>query len=241
MTVMRSIQIALLALILPATAQAQSSAPAELVPLTTYTDYAIGSDTAPLEIIEYASFACPACKNWHDEVWSWLKPEFIDTGRVRFVLRPIVTPPNEVAAASAIMAECAGPDRYFEASDLLFDAQPDIFDAIRNQGDVLGVYHGVGASVGVSPEAFSACLQDPAKSQRIGETIALAGTDEVAGTPTFVINGQTLNRAMIDGEAILVWGGEPLIVNAERLPANYGEDNFRRIVLHFLNESDSDQ
>ena len=239
MTVLRSIQIALLALVLPAAANAQSSAPAELVPLTTYTDYAIGSDTAPVEIIEYASFACPACKNWHDQVWSWLEPEYIETGQVRFILRPIVTPPEQIAAASAIMADCAGADHYFQASDLLFEAQPEIFEAIRNQGDILGIYHHIGAAVGLSPEAFSACLQDPARGERIGETIALAGTDEVGGTPTFVINGQTMNRVMVDGESILTWGGEPLIVNGERLPANYSEDNFRRIVLHFLNESDS--
>ncbi|WP_300529293.1 thioredoxin domain-containing protein [Maricaulis sp.] len=238
MSILRNVQIALVALFLPLTAHAQSSAPATPVPLSTFTDYAVGSDTAPVEIIEYASFACPACKNWHDGVWSWLKPDYVDTGRVRFIIRPIVTQPYQIAAASAIMAECAGPDRYFETVDLLFAAQPQIFDAIRAQGDILGIYHGIGATVGVSAEDLQACLQDPAKNERIGETIALANADEVRGTPSFVINGQALG---IDDSGSLTWGGEPLIVNGERLPANYGEDNFRRIVLHFLNVSDSDQ
>ncbi len=232
---LRTLVFSLFFLSLGAMAHAQETASD-----TPYRDYAIGSDTAPLEIIEYASFACPHCGHFHTAVWPMLHNEFIETGQVRFIIRPILTQPLQIAGASAILASCAGEDRYYDAVDLLFVEQENIFAAIRAQQDLLPIYNRVGAAVGVSPEAFMACLQAPEHSQRIEQTLELAAQDVVSGTPSFLIRGEILKIEQVDGALAPTWGGNPVIINGERLSGDFTEDSFRRIVLHFLNESDSD-
>lgn len=132
-------------------------------------DHVLGDPDAPLLIVEYASFSCPHCAHFQEAVWPMVKEEFIDTGRVRWVFRPILTNPVQLAAASTILAECAAEDRFFDAADLLFAEQENLFDAARSGGDVLGVYNRVAGAVGLTPEAFMACLQDPAMNQAVND------------------------------------------------------------------------
>jgi len=217
-------------------AEAQNEVP----PPPPYQDQVLGSPTAPLEIIEYASFSCPHCGYFHHEVWYMLNSEFIETGQVRFIIRPIITQPQQIAAAGAILATCAGEERYYDAVDLLFVEQENIFSTIRAQGNLLEIYNRIAGAVGVTPEEFQTCLQTPSHNQRIGQTLELAAQDNVDGTPSFLIRGQILKIDMVDGQPTPTWGGLPVILNGERLTGELDADNFRRIVLHFLNESDSD-
>lgn len=204
-------------------------------------DHAIGDPDAPLLIVEYASFACPHCAHFQEEVWPVVKEEFVDTGRVRWVFRPILTNPVQLAAASTILAECAAEERYFEAADLLFERQEDIFDTARAGGDVLGEYNDIAGEVGLTPEEFSACLQDPAMNEALNAMAQQAAEYEVPGTPSFVIDDDILIATTRAQGSLFYYGEEPLTINGERPPGEMTGDSFRRIVLHFLNESDSDQ
>ena len=204
-------------------------------------DHAIGDPDAPLLIVEYASFACPHCAHFQEEVWPTVKEEFVDTGRVRWVFRPILTNPVQLAAASTILAECAAEDRYFEAADLLFERQEDIFDTARAGGDVLGEYNGIAGEVGLTPEEFSACLQDPEMNEALNAMAQQAAEYEVPGTPAFVVDDEILIATTRAQGAYFYYGEEPLTINGERVSGEMTGDSFRRIVLHFLDESDSDQ
>jgi protein-disulfide isomerase len=50
-------------------------------------DMVMGREHAPVTVIEYASVGCPHCAAWDAEVFPTLKARYIDSGRVRFVLR----------------------------------------------------------------------------------------------------------------------------------------------------------
>ncbi len=50
-------------------------------------DLAIGKADAPVTIVEYASLTCSHCANFHNNVYPALKEKYIDTGKVRFILR----------------------------------------------------------------------------------------------------------------------------------------------------------
>ncbi|MBR9826415.1 MAG: thioredoxin domain-containing protein [Alphaproteobacteria bacterium] len=235
---LRSLLILCAAVLMPAAAASAQSPEADVsVP---YRDYALGAEDAPIELIEYASFSCPHCGHFHEQVWPVIQTEFVETGQLRFIFRPIVTQPVQIAAASAILATCAGEERYFDAVDLLFFEQDNVFSTIREQGDVLAIYNRIAGAVGLTPEDFETCLQTPEYTDRVTQTIEMANADGISGTPNFLIQGRLLKVEMVDGTLTPTLDGMPVIINGERLSGDLDADNFRRIVLHFLNESDSD-
>jgi protein-disulfide isomerase len=202
-------------------------------------DPTMGALDAEMVVIEYGSFSCSHCAHFQAEAWPVLKSEFIDTGRVRFAFRPMLTNPVQIAGIGVIMAECAADDRYFDAADLLFLEQRNIFEAGQVGGDMRAVYDRIGAAVGVSPDAFMACLNDPAMSELVTAHAEQARADGVRGTPSFFIRGQLLTTAPLDGSVFYVWGGEPLLIDGERVPGQLDGDSFRRIILHFLDLPES--
>ena len=50
-------------------------------------DIPLGSPTAPVTVIEYASMTCPHCAAFENTVFPKLKEKYIDTGNVRFIMR----------------------------------------------------------------------------------------------------------------------------------------------------------
>jgi hypothetical protein len=74
-------------------------------------DIVVGSADAPNTIVEYASMTCPHCAQFQTEVFPQLKTKYIDTGKVRYMLREF--PLDNLAAAAFMLARCAGDDRYY--------------------------------------------------------------------------------------------------------------------------------
>src|SRR5208337_131257 len=104
----------------PAPAEAAKPTVAAEGPLP---DMAIGNADAPVTIIEYSSLGCPHCAHFHADVFPELKSQYIDTGKVRYVMREF--PLNEPSLAGAVIARCLDPSRYFAFTSLLFSKQPD--------------------------------------------------------------------------------------------------------------------
>ena len=84
-------------------------------------DMVVGSDDAPVTIIEYASMTCPHCADFHLNTYGKLKEAYIDTGKVRLVFREF--PLDGLALQASMLARCAGPKRFFAFIDVLFTQQ----------------------------------------------------------------------------------------------------------------------
>jgi protein-disulfide isomerase len=204
-------------------------------------DHAIGSTDAPLTIVEYASFACPHCAHYQIDAWPTVNAEFVETGLVRYIYRPMLTSPPQIAAIGMVLAECAADEEYFDAVDLLFTEQSNIFQTAQDGGDVIAIYDRIAAAVGVSPEQLSACFGDPAMNEMVNADAQQASADGISGTPTFIIGGKVLStEPTVDG-LIFTWGGAPLLIDGQRVPGQLDGDSFRRIILHFLEMSESGQ
>ncbi len=54
-------------------------------------DMALGSPTAKVQVVEYASLSCTHCAHWNNEVFPAFQKQFIDTGKVRYVFREFLT------------------------------------------------------------------------------------------------------------------------------------------------------
>src|SRR3569623_368159 len=62
-------------------------------------DMSLGNPKAQVQVIEYASMACPHCGHFNEAVFAPFKTKWVDTGKVRYTLREMLTEPVNVAAA----------------------------------------------------------------------------------------------------------------------------------------------
>ena len=88
------------------------------------TDFVMGGDKAPITMIEYASLSCPHCAHFSATVLPTLQKDYIDTGKLRYILRQF--PLNEAALKGAMLLDCVGeqdPKKYYVFAKVLFDAQ----------------------------------------------------------------------------------------------------------------------
>ena len=84
-------------------------------------EQALGSDKAPVTIIEYASMTCPHCAHFAIETFPKIKEQYIDTGKVRWIFREF--PFDPIAAGAFMLAAAPGKDKFFPVVDLLFRTQ----------------------------------------------------------------------------------------------------------------------
>jgi len=189
----------------PGAQAAQSAAPK---PVETFAEvpirngeYFLGKRSAPVTIVEYASMTCPHCAHFATKVLPTIKTEYIDTGKARLVFRDF--PLDQLALRAAMVARCAGKNRYFGFIDAFFSTQDKW---ARDTNPVAGLAR-IALLGGMSQADFDACM----KNQKVADTVLnfrLEGdkTYHVNSTPTLIIGGEKFDggltveqmRAVID-------------------------------------------
>ena len=152
-------------------------------------DMTMGPATAKVKVIEYASLSCPHCARFNNDVFPLFKKKYIDTGLVHYTFREFLTEPVPLAAAGALLARCAGKDKYFGVLDAVFRGQEEIY----RTGDVRGVLLRIAQSSGMTEAQFEACVGDEAAQKALAKRVETYGEkDKISATPTFIINGKKL-------------------------------------------------
>lgn len=150
-------------------------------------EMSLGNPRAPVTVVEYASLGCPHCAVWARDVFPAFKKTYIDTGKVRFVLKEMLFGNSTLAAAGFMTARCAGPAKYFQVVDAIFDQQAQI-----EEGGVKAMLK-VAQAAGLTEDQFKACLQNQAALDTLQtRTDRYVSDDKITGTPTFVIGKQKL-------------------------------------------------
>lgn len=165
-------------------------------------DMALGDPNAPITVIEYASFTCPHCANFHLTAFKPLRENYIDTGKVRFINREVYF--DRFGLWAGMVARCGGEMRYFGIADIFFTTQKDWIGS-GDQQEVLNNLRKIGRTAGMGDEQIEACLNDEALAQSMVATYQkYAEEDGINGTPTFIINGEKYsNMNYADFSAIL--------------------------------------
>jgi len=157
-------------------------------------DIIIGDPNAPVTMIEYASWTCPACLNFDQTVMPMIKSDYIETGKIRYVFREFPTPPANIAVAGFAIARCAGEDKYYDVLDELFERQPGILAMVRQGDQVKSALMQIAENHGISGEkAFDACLQDGDVRRAISTAVGRGDASGVNSTPTVFVNGEMLD------------------------------------------------
>lgn len=154
-------------------------------------DIPLGDSDAPLTVIEYASFTCPHCAHFHEDTFPQVKENYIDTGKVRFILREVYFDPYGLWAA--MIARCGGERPYYAIVDQIFSQQDKWVEA----EDRAAALQRIGRVNGLSSKEMRACLSDRQYAERLVERYKqTAGADDVESTPSFMIAGELTSGNM---------------------------------------------
>lgn len=147
-------------------------------------DKVLGQENAPVTIVEYASVTCGACAAFHTQTYPTLKSKYIETGKVRLIMREFPTNPAPVSIAGFMLARCSG-DKYFPILEALFDQQRSWAQ------DPYNGFLRIARQAGFTQESFDACLKDNKLAEGIQDVANRAAQEfRVDSTPTFFINGK---------------------------------------------------
>lgn len=167
-----------------APAHAQDVNPLQLAVEGPLGDVVLGNDKAPVTIIEYASMTCPHCAAFHNDVFAAFQAAYIDTGKVRFIIREF--PLDAWAAAAFSLARCAEavtPGAYYTLTSAFFENQPVWTASVDAFVAFVQPY-------GFTQQSFDTCIDDETILAGIEATYNRGVELGVNATPTFFINGQ---------------------------------------------------
>ena len=168
---------------IPAHGQNAKVPETELMAPEALPDIPLGKADAPVTMVEYASMTCTHCAHFHETVYPTLLKDYIDTGKVRFILREF--PLDPLATAGFMLARCAD-DKRNAVIDLLFDKQQSwAFTDKPLEG-----LENVLKQTGLGHDKFEACLKDQKLYDQVNE-VRDRGDKAfgVTATPTFYVNG----------------------------------------------------
>jgi protein-disulfide isomerase len=172
-------------------ARAQAPAIADLMQPSPLGDKTLGAANAPVTIIEYASMTCSHCADFENNTFPLLKSRYIDTGKVRYILREF--PLDPLAAGGFMLARCAEGDKYFPMVETLFKEQAK-WAFVQNPIPPLLE---IAKTFGFTKESFEKCLSDQKLLDSIEEVRSRAAQKfGVNSTPTFFINGKMIKGAI---------------------------------------------
>ncbi len=153
----------------------------------------LGRKDAPVTFMEFASLTCPYCRVFHMKTYPAFKRKYVDTGKVRYILREF--PIGHASGTATLIMRCIGQNdtkKYFALYDKYITqqrrwvAQEVKYDAIFK----------VASQVGITRKQFDSCL----KNQQIIDGLKWVkqrGRDlGIVGTPTFFINGKKYREVL---------------------------------------------
>ncbi len=148
-------------------------------------EMALGEANAPVTIVEYMSMTCPHCAAFHNNTFEAIKTKYIDSGKVRFIVREFPFDPR--AAAAFMLARCAPEGQYFPMISMLFKQQQQ-WAAAQNGRDALLQ---MSKLAGFTQESFEACLTNQKLLDDVNSVMQRGAKDfGVQSTPTFFVNGE---------------------------------------------------
>ena len=160
--------------------------------------YLKGSDTAPVEITEYADYQCPFCQTFATLQMPTIEERLIKTGRLRWRYRDFPLQQHQFARLAAHSAACADEQgKYWEQHDRIYEGQGE-WSASRDAGDHFRDY---ARAIGLDLGRYDECMESGRYAGRIQAGYEEGVRAGVSSTPTLLV-GDRLYRGRIDSDAI---------------------------------------
>jgi len=157
--------------------------------------HVIGSDTAPVEVVEFGDFECPACGNFATLTEPDVRKRLVNAGTVRFRFMDFPLSGHRNTWPAHRAAWCAGDQgKFWEMHDALY------FNQDRWNGEATDrperVMTDLARTVGVNVDQFNTCMESRKFDPQIRANQEEALKRQVGSTPTFIIGNQKVASAI---------------------------------------------
>lgn len=167
-----------------------------------WTDTGYGDPEAPVQIVEFFSYACPHCKRFHEGPYQQILADYVDTGLVYFIKRDFLLGSGSVGfeLLAGAGAQCLIDSSQSQAfADIIFDQQR----VLASSPDPVEALVPVFAAVGVEETMARSCMADQKnRSLVFGRSVRSTTVGPVTGTPTLFINQRKYNGNTSDYSAL---------------------------------------
>jgi protein-disulfide isomerase len=211
-----AVAVAAMLCLAPAAAIGAKAAPSRdwsrTVAATPEGGFKMGNPKAKVALVEYGSLACPHCRHFEETGYKPLVQQYVRTGRVSYEFRNFLLNAPDISVS--LLAHCAGPEKFFPMSEVVYATQPQWIDKVAKMDDAqkaeiekmpdaqrvvrLGEIAGfpqIAARFGVTPARARQCLSDPKALDRLLNITKAAEGAGINHTPTFLINGKVTDAA----------------------------------------------
>ena len=185
---------------------AQPQAPSGPVKVSVSDAPVLGNKDAKVTLIEFSDYECPFCKRHFTDVYSQLKKDYIDTGKVKLIYRnyplPFHDPMATYEAQAALCAREQGGDvTYFKIHD-------EMFKQTTSNGNGLSKdkVRQIAADLGLNADNLASCADSNKYKDKVAKDIADGSAAGVNGTPSFFV-GKSDSSGTITGQIIV--GAQP--------------------------------
>ena len=157
-------------------------------------DAFLGEKDAPVTIIEFTDYQCPYCGRHFSQTMGQIKSTYVDTGKVKYVVRDYPLNFHPFAQKAAEATECAADQgKFWEMHDKLFQNQTTL--------DIPSLKTYAGA-LGLTQSSFDDCLDSGKYASEVQKDLTDGQAVGISGTPGFWVIGA-------DGEGEIVSGAVP--------------------------------
>lgn len=155
-------------------------------------DPRLGKDNAKIMIIEFTDYQCPFCKDYFEHAFQDIRKNYVDTGKIQYVLRDFPLDIHPQAVRAAEVASCAGEQgKYWEMHDTLFTEQ----DSWSFKDDAESKFQGFAAKLKLNISDFNKCLDSGKYEAEIAKDLRDGQVYKVSATPAIFIRDKKITGA----------------------------------------------
>lgn len=171
--------------------------PTNDTPATADDDMILGKANAPVTLIEFVDYQCPFCRRFFEQTFPSIKKEYIDTGKVRFIVRDFPLSFHSGASPASISVECAAD----QSDTLAWKLHDEIFVQQGKGGELTAENIKAWASgiSGMKAAALNECLDAQKYKDEVEKDLADGSASGIDGTPGFWILGPNGKSEKISG------------------------------------------
>ena len=156
---------------------------------------ALGSDSAPVVIDLYASFACTDCADWWNDVLPGVKTQHLDTGKARLVFHDVAVRPVQHSVRAAMIGLCAAPHHFFAVADSFMGG---LGDAVADPEKTPAWYEAASAATGKTAVEVAACIESEALYEQVRSQNIAPQAARLLKLPGIYVNGVLLDDTSLE-------------------------------------------
>lgn len=156
----------------------------------------IGNPNAPVTMIEFVDYKCPACKDWEQQVFPAIKEQFVDTGKVKFYVInfPFLGPDSILAASAGEAVYRQSPELFWTFKEKLYASQGKEARIWATESFLLKLAKE--HLSGLDMDLFRKDLQEHTYLFDVKEDFKISAANGIYGTPSFIVNGEKVGSTL---------------------------------------------